>query len=155
MDYIPWKLGDREIENGCQSLLTPATHGKALHKEGEQPIGVQSGVVDPCVGECSQVEPACAKAEIHSSGSANTPAKVDDTGGHIHVDGAVGLSGQLGVNGPTCSCADRGEREFHSLGCVPNSSILNPGEVEKALHGVLDALQKVREERLRCARIEL
>lgn len=159
VDYMPWKLGDDESYDGYQPLSTPG-HGKPLQK-GDEQIGVQSGGVDPCIVECSQVGPTSANTENGiSSSTLAPPAEADDTGGQRNVDGAAGLFEELGVN-DTCSCADSSEREVQrsfSVGCVSarTESILESGEeVETALHGVLDALRKVREERLRLTRRSL
>lgn len=168
VDYMPWKLGDAESRSsdGCQPPSTRMGDGTALPKGGEK-IRVQSGGKNPRTVESRHhqvggADRSATAKKNRSPVSAVAPAnkKVDDTGRRSHhVDGAGVFSGQVGVNG-AYSCANRDVRDIHrggDSGCVSgrnNSSTLEAGggeEVGTALHGVLDALRKVREERLRLA----
>lgn len=164
VDYVPWKLGDDESSSDeYQPPSAPVAHGTALPKDGEK-IGVQSGVKPPRTQVGGDRRSVTDKNTSPCRAVAPADKKNVETGRwNHHVDGACVLSGQVGVSG-ACSCEDRGvERELShrgdDLGKVSGrndycSSTLKAGrgkEVEAALHGVLDALRKVREERLRLA----
>ena len=147
MDYVPWKLSD---DVGCRSMK----HGEG-HCEVSQDGGEQTGVNSSCINEGGQ------RGDLHTSVARRVPdsliasprPRVDSLGGRCRIQG-WGSSDQFGeggiVNTTRSDAISRDDRNARGVRCAPASDESSSDkfggdcQVQTALHGVLDALRRVR-----------
>lgn len=121
VDYAPWKLGDAD-DTSRAVVKTQKEHYNldALQMEAEQ------------IGAVAPDDPNRKIARARVAGT-NVSGEIElELGVSANQSGAVGGGDGCGVS-----------RRYSS------GKGTKPGEVETALHGVLDALRKVRAERMR------
>lgn len=134
---MPWKIGDGVCASDGNECRAPSRgEGRtSSRKDGDVP-GIQFGLrsinADPSAplptsataARCQNIKGA-SKSGVHI-----TPSRVDEPGGY-----AAGSSGGGEVEVERCASGSNAFRK--------------DAEIEMALRGVLDALRRVREERLR------
>lgn len=138
VDYVPWKIGDGVCVSDGDVCRTPsrgedrtALRGKDGDFSGIQ-FGLRSKDVKPSTSlSRSAMTDRCQNIKGTSgSGVHSTQSCADEPGGY--AEGSSSGGGEVEVEG----CAS-GSNAFRK-----------DAEIERALRGVLDALRRVREERL-------
>lgn len=157
VDYVPWKLGD----NGDKSRVAVKERGhcilKALQK-GSEPTGAEGLELEAGSGMTGRKKGDGARASVQvAPGNPSSNAvltRVDTMERSCRVEGAD-ISGQaelelgVGANQSGVVVSEDGGGVGSMRYASDRSTGLKAGEVETALHSVLDALRNVREERLR------
>lgn len=129
VEYVPWKLGDHEHDRGnLKKLQRDPDNGEGRRKGHDATASLARG--DPS--------------------SFVALSKVDDMEG-CRVEGAH-VSNQVELDLELGAVVGQDQGGIISVRCASEGSTsLGPGSVETALHSVLDALRRVRAERLRFA----
>jgi len=122
VDYVPWRLGD---EAGCR----PTPNGRGHFKEVSPGGGEQTGVDSSCTNKG------------HGHGDIDGWVASDQAGIGVNETPFASDDG-FGCDVRGASASNKEPIEVLKLrGCAEGEG---EGEVETALHGVLDALRRVR-----------
>lgn len=144
VDYVPWKLGDGDDCN--PKVLCKGTKpsegvelevGSGMTRCGRKKGEEASASAAPGIASSKVALARAYPVEGGRIGGAGVAGEVEleELGANAKQSGAVVMMGGKDKNS-TKSASDR-------------STTLKPGEVETVLHSMLDALRKVRAERLR------